>query len=149
MVPLDEPSPSLSVGDYRARSDCWRVAIDALENLVGPLRNLLPDEIAEAAAASGRPLHWSSVALCDDVQVWAEIRPAWALSRDDEVIFIPDLSFTPGIGPFRVPWASVDTWIADFVDQHKDQVFGGDAIVISSLGCLVVHHEGMVAQVSR
>ncbi len=130
----------------------WTRAMASLQKIVPGASSFSPEAIAHAADAANKQVHWRRIPdfeSLDDSDIWRFIKPTISTGADNAITLIADACFHNALGPIVTTNAELDTVIEDFVDHHDDEVFGGDVIIIFPSIVILVHHEGLTAELRR
>ncbi|GAB4518564.1 MAG: hypothetical protein Tsb0020_37140 [Haliangiales bacterium] len=131
------------------QNEAWTRALEKLQRFVPKAASFSAEEIAHAAQVAQKPVNWRQIRDfddLDDIEIWQRIRPVGNETEDNQVTLIADACFMNDIGPITTSSAGLAPLIEDFVDHYDDQLFGGDVIIMFPLTLLVVHHDGLVAE---
>lgn len=58
-------------------------------------------------------------------------------------VLVCDASYSDERGPISLTWGEMRAPVPDMVGELDDQVFGGDAVILTPAILVLVHHEGI------
>lgn len=132
-----------------AEQEKWDRALTLLKRFVPRASDFIPENIAGWIGEQGGELDWVQIQTFgrDDHVVWEEIcRRIPALADEAEVMLVCDACYSNQMGPLRATWVELRADLPDIgAAFDRDQVFGGDVVLLTSAVLVLVHHEGLLS----
>ncbi len=128
------------------KSEPWRKAVTLLRRFAPGAVDFVPDHVADAIRSEGRGLSWEPLASFggDDDDVWHELFDRVPTLREGGgAVLVCDASYSDERGPISLTWGEMRGPVPDMVGELDDEVFGGDAVILTPAILVLVHHEGI------
>jgi len=134
------------------KSNTWELARQWLGAYTMSAPTFLPDEIVRDLRPSVDNSGWQYIPgfwSAGDSNIWSYIQERLPGGLTGSVLLITDQCFSPNRCPFLVDVERIEPLVSSFVDDHGDEMFGGDWLLIHPDALIMVHHEGMYCVVSN